>query len=54
MRYESNSGSLLFSFLGLEWGVGVGGVDKWKQLFFDEVDLLFELLALSFVDLTLR
>jgi hypothetical protein len=34
--------------------VGVGGVDKWKQLFFDEVDLLFELLALSFVDLTLR
>jgi len=58
MRYESNSGSLLFSLLGLEWGVGVGvgvgGVDKWKRLFFDEVDLLFELLALSFVDLTLR
>ncbi|KAG6736569.1 hypothetical protein POTOM_060567 [Populus tomentosa] len=41
-----------FSFW-LEWGVGVGCVDKWKQLFFDEVDLLFELLALSFVDLPL-
>ena len=55
MRYELSSGSLLFSFIGLELGVlGMGGVDKWKELFFNKVDLFSELLALSFVDLTLR